>query len=301
MTKQTAYQLNPSIIAQQYIDIVNRQTTSITKPINVVGLIASQDKPSFAYARATQKKFEANGIHYQLRNVERLELENQILSLNSDSDVHGIFIYFPVFNNQQDDYLRNLVDFSKDIEAGSNYWTRKLYANDRLALTSDPTKKALLPCTPLAIVKMLSEIDIYNKDIQRPIEGKIVTIFNRSEVIGRPLAMMMSNDGGIVYSFDENGPLKFENAQPSEIDISRAEALSQSSIIITGVPNKNFKKISAAEIQPDTICINFSSSNNFAADISAHTHFYIPRIGPMTVAMCMRNTLRLFNIFHQAT
>ena len=126
-----------------------------------------------------------------------------------------------------------------------------------------------------------------------------MTIFNRSEVNGRPLAVMMSNDGALVYSFDINGPLLFRDAKPHEIDINRKEALAASDIVITGVPDKSFEKIRCDEIKAGTVCINFSSYPNFEDDIITHTDIYIPRVGPMTVAMCMRNTLRLFHNFHQ--
>jgi 5,10-methylene-tetrahydrofolate dehydrogenase/methenyl tetrahydrofolate cyclohydrolase len=298
-TDKSNPELDPTIIARKYISEVKIEIDSIDANINVVGLIASDDKPSLAYARATQKKFDAIGIDYDLRHIKRLELENEIVSLNADPKVHGIFIYFPVFHNEQDSYLRNLVDYQKDIEAGSQYWTRKLYANDRLALSHDPSRKALLPCTPLAIVKLLAELGLYNDAASRPLTGKTVTIFNRSEVIGRPLAVMLSNDGARVYSFDLNGPLLFRDAKPEEIDISRATALQESDIVITGVPSLQFTKIHDSEIKPDSVCLNFSSLPNFADDIEAHSGIYIPKVGPMTVAMCMRNTIRLYANFHQ--
>ena len=290
--------LNPNQLAARYIEETRAQIEALGQQISVVGLIATDDKPSLAYARATQQKFDDIGIQYDLRNVRRLDLEAQIIEINEDPDIHGVFIYFPVFNNQQDDYLRNLVDYRKDIEAGSTYWTRKLYKNDRLAISGDDDKKALLPCTPLAIVKMLTEIGIYEINQDKPISGKTVTIFNRSEVIGRPLAVMMSNDGARVLSFDLQGPLIFEAAIASETNLTRAEALAQSDIVITGVPSDQFDLIRANEIKPGTVCVNFSSHQNFADDINTHTDIYVPRVGPMTVAMCMRNTLRLFENFH---
>lgn len=291
--------LNPAKVAEKYIREVKADIDTIDDQLKAVGLIATDDLPSMSYAKATRQKFDEVGISYDLRKVQRLDLESEIMRANEDPSVHGIFIYFPVFNNQQDVYLRNLVDYRKDIEAGSLYWTRKLYANDRVAVPGAPSKKALLPCTPLAIIKMLAEISVYSTDVERPIEGKCVTIFNRSEVNGRPLAVMMSNDGAIVYSFDINGPLLFKNAKPEEIDISRQEALAASDIVITGVPNKSFPKIRCDEIKPGTVCVNFSSYPNFEDDIHTHTDMYIPRVGPMTVAMSMRNTVRLYRNFHQ--
>jgi methylenetetrahydrofolate dehydrogenase (NADP+)/methenyltetrahydrofolate cyclohydrolase len=293
--------LDPAILSKKYVRQVSEEIARTDVKIKVLGLIASDDKPSLAYAGATKQKFDAIGIEYNLRHVERLELEKEIDQANQDTSIHGIFIYFPVFHNQQDDYLRNRVDYRKDIEAGSNYWTGKLYANDRLALSDDQRKKALLPCTPLAILKMLTEIGVYSNDQQRPISGKVVTIFNRSEVIGRPLAVMMSNDGARVYSFDLNGALEFVDASTRETGISRAQALMDSDIVITGVPGGSFEKVRCDEIKPNTVCLNFSSDPNFEDGIERHTNIYIPRVGPMTVAMCMRNTLRLHQNFHQDT
>lgn len=289
--------IDPAEIAEHYLEGLKGSVSELNRELHVAGFIASEDKPSIAYANATKRVFNDAGFHYDLRQVQRLELEKEIVAANENPDVHGIFVYFPVFANQEDDYLRNLVHYTKDIEAGSLYWTRKLTANDRLATGEDANKKALIPCTPLAIVKILDDIGEYGSG-ERPINGRTVTIFNRSEVIGRPLAVMMSNDGAHVYSFDENGPLLFRGGHPEETSISRQEALAQSDIVITGVPDNSFS-VTASEIKEDAVCVNFSSEKNFEEQVAEKARVFVPRVGPMTVAMCMRNTIRLFRNFHQ--
>ena len=293
---------NLSKLANKYFLEAALSAKDLAHVPNVLALIASDDEPSLAYARATRQRFVQAGFNYELRKVNRLELEQEILRANDDPEIHGIFIYYPIFANRQDDFLRNQVHYTKDIEAGSQYWTRKLYANERHAADDQPGKKAVLPCTPLAIVKLLIELGVYqdiSDDNSQPLLGRTVTIFNRSEVIGRPLAVMLSNDGARVLSFDEHGPLEFINAQPREIKIGRSEALIAADIVITGVPNTSFPPITASEIRPETACINFSSVNNFSDDITTPTARFLPRVGPMTVAMCLRNTLRLYQNFHQ--
>jgi len=285
-------------IAEKYLDELKANVRQLGATPRVVGYIASDDLPSITYAKATKRVFNEIGFDYDLRQIKRLELEQEILSANENPSIHGIFIYFPVFNSQEDDYLRNLVHFTKDIEAGSRYWTRKLNVNDRLATEGDQQKKALLPCTPLAIVKILDDISEYGSE-SGPMAAKTIAIFNRSEVIGRPLAVMMSNDGALVYSFDENGPFEFQAGQPKETRITRKEALAASDIVITGVPNEQFKKIKSAEISKNTICINFSSVQNFDDDVRQHVRIFVPRVGPMTVMMNMRNMIRLYKNFHQ--
>jgi len=289
--------VDPAEIAKKYLLQLKESVARLGKNMHVVGFIASDDQPSLSYANATRKVFTDAGFNYDLRRVKRLELEIEIIKANEDKEVHGIFIYFPVFSNQEDDYLRNLVHYTKDIEAGSLYWTRKLNTNDRSATDEDTNKKALIPCTPLAIVKVLDDIGEYgNGDL--PLAGKAITIFNRSEVIGRPLAVMMSNDGAMVLSFDEHGPLEFKAGAPNETSMSRRSALAQSDIIITGVPGSGFALVKREEVPSNSVCVNFSSEKNFNEDIESHVRTFIPRVGPMTVAMCMRNTIRLFENFH---
>ena len=286
-------EVNPSNISTRYVEESKAAVRALGENIHIVGFIASDDKPSVAYANATRSTFEKAGFNYELRRVQRLALEDEIHRANDDPQVHGIFIYFPIFNNQEDNYLRNLVHYTKDIEAGSSYWTRKMSANDRRAVQGSDDRKALVPCTPLAIVKIIDDIGEYH------LEGRKVAIFNRSEVIGRPLAVMLSNDGAEVISFDINGPLEFVDGRPQEIDTDRTAALADADIVVTGVPSAAFPRITAAELKSDAICINFSSIPNYETDVADHVRIFVPRVGPMTVAMCMRNTIRLFENFHR--
>lgn len=74
--------------------------------------------------------------------------------------------------------------------------------------TEDPappgTVKSILPCTPLAIVKVLEFVGVYNKLLEwgDRARGKVITVINRSEVVGRPLAALLANDGARVLSVD---------------------------------------------------------------------------------------------------
>ena len=285
--------IDPAKIAEKYRNEIRRRIADFKTPLKVRGFIATDDQPSLSYANATKIAFEEIGFQYDLKRVPRLSLESAILRANEEKDTHGIFIYFPVFGNEEDKYLRNLVVPEKDIEAGSFFWTRKLSNNERYAFENTQDKKALIPCTPLAIIKILAEIKSYGNE-NRPLNDKIVTIFNRSEVIGRPLAVLMSNDGASVFSFDEHGPLLFKNGIPEETEYKRADALKLSDIVITGVPNKDFKKVSTEELKRDVICINFSTNQNFDTNVEGFALDFIPRVGPMTVTMCMRNAIRLY-------
>ena len=76
--------------------------------------------------------------------------------------------------------------------------------------SSKPTK-SILPCTPLAMVKILEYLGVYNTILHygNRLYGKKVLIVNRSEIVGRPLAALLANDGATVYSVDINNIQQF--------------------------------------------------------------------------------------------
>lgn len=88
-------------------------------------------------------------------------METAILSANQDLSVDGIIVYYPVFNNRQDQYLQQVTDVSKDVEGLSFQYIFKLYQNERF-LDEQKTQKSLLPCTPLAVLKILDYLRVYN-------------------------------------------------------------------------------------------------------------------------------------------
>jgi methylenetetrahydrofolate dehydrogenase (NADP+)/methenyltetrahydrofolate cyclohydrolase len=226
--------------------------------------------------------------------------------------VHGILVYYPVFGTERDRYVRDSVDPMKDVEGLHSFWSRCLYENRRFY---DPAgkKKAILPCTPLAIVKLLEAAGVFEDEVdpkaRLPLEGHRVAVFNRSEVVGRPLASMLANDGAEVISFDIDGAQLYSPSGadvPSgqsgarhahavrETSIDRAAALGSADVIITGVPSRAFQRVGAGEIKSGAVCVNFSTFANFEEDITEKAGVFIPRVGPMTVTMALRNTLRLY-------
>jgi len=289
--------VSPEIVASRYRAEIVHEIRALGVQLKVVGFLSGDYGPSLTYANYTKKACEDLGINYELREVSRLEIENAITEANADDSIHGIMLYYPVFGNEQDSYLKDLVDYRKDIEGLNSYWIRKLYQNERLADETKTAGKAVVPCTSLAVLKILEANGAYGASGVASAENKTVTIFNRSEVVGRPLAVMMSNDGAKVYSFDEHGPLLYEHGQAFETGVSRAEALAASNVVITGVPARSFPKIGLEELAPHTVCLNLATIKNFAPDVEEGAEMFIPRVGPVTVAMCMRNTLRLYRTY----
>jgi methylenetetrahydrofolate dehydrogenase (NADP+)/methenyltetrahydrofolate cyclohydrolase len=294
--------LDPAEIARSFRAAIRQEVSNLPEPLSLVGLLTTDAGPSATYAEYTRSGCEDVGIEFDLRHVHRLELETTIAEVNADNRVHGILVYYPVFGTEQDRYIRDQINPEKDIEGLHSFWARCLYTNRRF-LDEEGTKRAILPCTPLAILKLLDVAGASNVGHPQPLAGIRACIFNRSEVVGRPLASMMANDGAEVVSFDVDGPQLFlphheaGSHEVRETNLTRGAALAAADVVISGVPSRSFPLIEAGEIRESAICVNFSTIKTFADDVLAKASVFIPRVGPMTVTMALRNTLRLYNTF----
>jgi methylenetetrahydrofolate dehydrogenase (NAD+) len=194
------------------------------EPPLLVGLLANKDPAAKQYAEWTGKACRNDGLRYELRTVEDpIDVEAALMDANDDPRVHGIIVYYPIFGQQesfsgasQDDYLRDSVSHKCDVEGLCHTYRSNLYRNVRYLDYPINKQKCLLPCTALSVVKILEQCPgCYDADkpVGRKLEGKIVTVINRSEIVGRPLAAMLANDGAEVYSVDINSIYKFSGGR----------------------------------------------------------------------------------------
>lgn len=200
--------------------------------------------------------------------MDREELEGHILAANQDDGIDGIIVYYPIFNSRQDQYLQQLIDVSKDVEGLSHRYIFNMYQNNRF-LDQEKLQKSILPCTPLAIVKILEYLKVYNAILPygNRLFGHSITVVNRSEVVGRPLAALLANDGASVYSVDLADVQQFtrgEGIRKRRHEVvekggwTLENCLPLSDVVISGVPGEAFK-IPTHLLKEGAVCINFST------------------------------------------
>lgn len=290
--------IDPAEVAASFRAQVRAELEGLPR-LTLLGLLAEGHAPSATYAEYTRKGCDDVGMNFELQRVTPADAERAVREAGANPDVHGILVYYPIAGGSADGWLRELVDPRKDIEGLHSYWARCLYENRRF-IDAEHKKQAILPSTPLAVHKLLEAAGAFRPGT-RPLEGVKAVVFNRSEVVGYPLAAMMAHDGARVVSFDIEGARLFTSAANGEAHrseptaIARAEALAEADVIVTGVPSRAFPLVRADEIKPGAICLNFSTLRNFADDIRDKASTFVPRVGPMTVTMALRNTLRLYN------
>ncbi|MEZ0228037.1 MAG: bifunctional methylenetetrahydrofolate dehydrogenase/methenyltetrahydrofolate cyclohydrolase, partial [Planctomycetota bacterium] len=276
-------------IAKPFRDSIRDAVAALGRPVKLRGILASERRASGVYAEYTAKGCADVGIQFELAHVARLEVEAAIGAANDDPGVHGVIVYYPVFGGERDRTIQDVIAPEKDVEGLNSRWAYMLYQDER---NVGEGRKAILPCTPLAIVKALEHLGAYAAGASpgTQVRGATATIFNRSEVVGRPLAAMLAHDGARVYSFDLDGALLYEGHKTAETTTTRAQALAESDIIITGVPSRDFELVRKEEVKPGAVCINFSTYKNMEDGVLERARAFLPRVGPITVSMLLRNT-----------
>ncbi|QCR20172.1 bifunctional methylenetetrahydrofolate dehydrogenase/methenyltetrahydrofolate cyclohydrolase [Agrococcus sp. SGAir0287] len=297
----TATIVDPSEVARAYRDEVSSAVAALVergRSLRVVGILSQDDGPAATYARYARKGCEAVGIAMEVRHVGADEVEAAIAAANADRDVDGIFLYYPLMDAAADRWLRELVDPRKDIEGMHSFWSRLLYENRRF-VDDDGAKRAILPCTPLAILKLLQHAGMRGEGSEAPLEGLTACVVNRSDIVGRPLAAMLANDGARVHSLDVHGSLLLEPAigrhthDVRDSTASRAEALAEADVVVSAVPAPAFEPITGAELKPGALLVNVAERRNFDDSALEVASAFVPRVGPLTVTMATRNLVRL--------
>ena len=213
----------------------------------------------------------------------------------------------------KDDYFRDSISASRDVE-GHNHNRRKFRNQNTYVdrckhdddLDSSKEQDQLLPCTALAVVRVLKRcLEAFDprKPVGKRFEGVTVTIINRSEILGRPLASLLANDGATVYSVDADSIILYKpNGRMNRCtgDTKSVQScVEESSVIVTGVPSSTFK-IPSHWIQPYSTVINVASEPNVDEDELREIPGcrYIPQIGKVTVALLEHNLVQLHRRFH---
>mmetsp|Transcript_7501 Transcript_7501/g.9776 ORF Transcript_7501/g.9776 Transcript_7501/m.9776 type:complete len:370 (+) Transcript_7501:181-1290(+) len=277
----------------------------------LVGLLANTDPAAKKYAEWTGKACKADGLRYELRVLDDpIDVDDALVEANNDPRVHGIIVYYPIFGQVEsfsgeshDDFLRDSVSFKCDVEGLCHTYRTNLYRNVRYLDYPSNAQKCLLPCTALSVVKILEHCPgcyDFSKPIGRRMEGKTVVVINRSEIVGRPLAAMLANDGADVYSVDINSIYMFTGGRLHKCEDETPEScVRKSSVVVTGVPAKAYR-LPTEWIQPNTTVVNVASFKNVDEDelLKIPGVVYVPLVGKVTVAMLERNLVRLFDQFH---
>ena len=144
-----------------------------------------EDPASKVYVR--QKEIMANNMGYNFNHIKlsaaitEREVLDLIERLNEDDRIDGILVQMPIPCHLNSKKIQNAINPYKDVDGLTDVNMGKLVHN----------VDTLVPCTPYGILDLLK---IYNI----PVEGKNVTIVGRSDLVGKPLASLLTNENATV-------------------------------------------------------------------------------------------------------
>lgn len=242
-------------------------------------ILVGNDPASELYVKNKQKTADIVGIKTMLvrleSNVSQTEINTVIQKLNNDADINAILIQLPLPKHLNINEIIDLISPLKDVDCFTNENTGRLYANNL---------PIVYPCTPMGIIKLIEHYDI-------DLTGKNAVVIGRSNIVGRPIAHMLSQKNATVTLCHS----KTKNLS----DITK-----QADLLVVAV-GKTI--IFQNDIKQDSIIINVGQhieNNKVCGDIdfekvSQKASYITPIVGgtgPMTIACLMINVINLFEM-----
>ena len=239
-------------------------------------VLVGEDKPSKIYVNAKIRTAEKTGIdatfHHLPEQTTQKDLEKLLTTLSDDDAVHGILLQLPLPPHLDKRSAIGCIAPIKDVDG----LTPENIG--RLSLTDSDSPR---PCTPLGIMRLLAAYGV-------EVKGKEATVLGRSQLVGRPLAEMLSQADATVTACHKFTP-----------DITIYTKQADILFVATGNP----ALVTGDMLKPGAVVvdvgINRLENNDVVGDCDEPTcrqaaSLLTPvpgGVGPMTVATLMTNTI----------
>ena len=265
----------------------------------LVGILVGENRASKIYLRTKERNCERLGIRSEIlylpEDIEVSLLKSKIEELNSREDVDGILVQLPLPPSLSAPEIIAFIPPEKDVDGFHPFNLGNLMMN----------QEGLKPCTPLGIIELLKSREI-------TIEGKRVVIVGRSRIVGKPLAAMITNENGTVticHSKTENLPQVTSEADILVGAIGRGAFITPEFVkpgaVVVDVGMNNLTDKSEVEQmfgqdekrQKDLREKGYTLIGDVHPQVIDKAEYLTPvpgGVGPLTVAMLMRNTLEAF-------
>jgi len=252
---------------------------------HLAAVLVGNDGASLTYVGSKVRSCEQVGFKSTLIRLESSITEqtllNKIKELNNDDSLDGYIVQLPLPKHIDEEKILLAVDPKKDVDGfhPTNF--------GRMALEMD----SYIPATPFGIMEMLkrSEIDI---------KGKHCVVIGRSNIVGRPISILMSQKGN-----PGNATVTLAHSRTKNIE----QLTQKADIIVSALGIPEFLKgymvkegviiidVGITRVQDDSHPKGYVIKGDVAFDEVAKKSSYITPVpggvGPMTIAMLLKNTL----------
>ena len=264
------------------LDIKNELKEKVAKykeqgiEITLAVVKVGNDPASAVYVRNKEKACEYVGINSKTlalpEETTEEELLNVVKELNEDKNVNGILVQLPLPKHIDESKVLLTIDSTKDVDGFHPVNVGKMVIGE----------DTFLPCTPAGIIEMIKRTDI-------DIEGKECVVIGRSNIVGKPMAMLM---------LKENAPVTIAHSRTKDLK----EVTKRADIIVAAIGKAKF--VTADYVKEGAVVIDVGMDRDENGKLCGDVDFEsvskvasaitpVPGgVGPMTVTMLLVNCLR---------
>ncbi|HYD91643.1 MAG TPA: tetrahydrofolate dehydrogenase/cyclohydrolase catalytic domain-containing protein [Flavobacterium sp.] len=272
-------------IKNEIAEVVGKMKAKREKVPHLAAVIVGNDGASLTYVGSKVKACERVGFESTLiklpSTISETELLKKIEELNQDDNIDGFIVQLPLPEQIDDQKVLMAIDPSKDVDG----FHPENFGKMALDMTT------FIPATPFGILELLERYNVQTA-------GKHTVVIGRSHIVGRPMSILMGRKG-----FPGNSTVTLTHSHTKNI----AQITTQADIIITALGVPNYLK--AEMVKDDAVVIDVgitrvpdeTSPKGYKItgdvdfdNVSKKTSFITPvpgGVGPMTIAMLLKNTL----------
>ncbi len=243
--------------------------------IGLAVVIVGDDPASRVYVNNKKKACETCGIKSYEYALPAETTEAQLLelvdTLNADAKVNGILVQLPLPKHINEENILKRIDPIKDVDAFHAQNVGKIMIGDY----------AFLPCTPAGCMELIHSAGI-------DVNGKECVVIGRSNIVGKPMAMLLLH---------ENGTVTICHSRTKDLK----EVCRRADILVAAVGRAGF--VTADMVKDGAVVIDVGINRNAEGklcgdvcfdEVAEKASFITPvpgGVGPMTIAMLMKNTV----------
>ncbi len=271
--------INGKEIAESVRQEISKEVQQLREKNIVPGLaviLVGDNQASQTYVRNKQKACEDLGMHSVLikkpAELSQEELIQSIAELNQDDSIHGILVQLPLPGHIQEKAIIEAISPEKDVDGFHPINIGRMMTG----------QDAFLPCTPYGVMVMLEYI-------KYDLEGKHVVIVGRSNIVGKPAGQLFLNaNATVTYCHSRTKDLAYYTKQADVVvaavgkrDTITSDHIKEGAIVIDVGMNRNDEGKLCGDVAFDEV-------KNKASFITP-----VPKgVGPMTITMLMKNTVK---------
>ncbi|WP_079910792.1 bifunctional methylenetetrahydrofolate dehydrogenase/methenyltetrahydrofolate cyclohydrolase FolD [Paenibacillus sp. 32352] len=238
-------------------------------------VIVGDDPASHVYVRNKAKACEEAGIYSEVHSLPEHTSEAEVLALieqlNGNDQIHGILVQSPLPKHISEEKIVEAIAVEKDADCFHPVNVGNLMIG----------KEGPAPCTPAGVIDILKRVGV-------EIAGKHAVVIGRSNIVGKPMAILLLRENATVTVVHSKTP-------------NMAEITRQADILVAAVGKP--KMIKKEHVKPGAVVvdvgINRLDTGKLAGDVDfddvLDTASYITPVpgcvGPMTITVLLRNTL----------